>query len=120
MNAQGGFSGYTATLPALAANQTWVLRLRATTATGTASAQPAFAVALYPNPTAGAVRLALAAAPAAQSQVQVFDLTGRLLQTRRFSGSSYALETSGWAAGTYFVRVQSGTAVAMQRLVVER
>lgn len=120
VNAQGGFSGYTATLPALAANQTWVLRLRATTATGTASAQPAFAVALYPNPTAGAVRLALAAAPAAQSQVQVFDLTGRLLQTRRFSGSSYALETSGWAAGTYFVRVQSGTAVAMQRLVVER
>ena len=88
--------------------------------TGTASAQPAFAVALYPHPPAGAVRLARAAAPAAQSQVQVFDLTGRLLQTRRFSGSSYALETSGWAAGTYFMRVQSGTAVAMQRLVVER
>jgi alpha-amylase len=120
VNAQGGFSSFATTLPALAANETWVLRLRSTTATSTASAKPAFAVALYPNPTAGAVRLALAAAPAAQSQLQVFDLTGRLLQTRSFSGSSYALETNGWAAGTYFVRVQSGAAVAMERLVVER
>ena len=44
---------------------------------------------------------------------------GRLWQTRRFGGSSYALETSGWAAGTYSVRVQSGAAVAVLRLVVE-
>ena len=120
VNAQGGFSSFAPTLPALAANQTWVLGLRAAMATSTASAQPVFAVALYPNPAASAVRLALAAAPVAQSQLQVFDLTGRLLQTRSFSGSSYTLETTGWAAGTYFVRVQSGAAVAVQRLVVER
>lgn len=103
-------------MPALAASQTWVLRLRFTTATGMASACPSF----YPNPTAGgAARLALVAAPAAQSQVQVFDLTGRLLQIGSFGGS-YALETAGWVVGNCFVRVQSGTAVAMQQLVVER
>jgi glycosidase len=120
VNAQGGFTSWTTTLPALAANQTWLLQLRSTTATATTTARPAFALTLYPNPTAGQTRLALAAAPAAQSQLQLLDLTGRLVQTIRFSGSSYALETSGLAAGTYFVRVQSGTAVAVQRLVVER
>ena len=119
VNAQGGFSSFATTLPALAANQTWVLQLRPATATGTASAQPSLALSLYPNPAAGTVQLALAAAPAAQSQVEVFDLTGRRLHTRSFGGSRYALETAGWAAGTYFVRVQSGAAVAVQRLVVE-
>ena len=120
INAQGGFSSWTSSLPALAANQTWVLRLRSTTATGTRSRQPTFALTIYPNPSAGPVRLALAAAPAGQSQVQVFDLVGKRVQTARFAGNSYDLNTSGWTAGTYFVRVQSGAAVAVQRLVVER
>lgn len=120
VNAQGGISSWNPGLTALAANQTWVLRLRSTTATAAANAQPAFALSFFPNPTTGTVQLALTAAPVLQSQVQVFDLTGRLLHTRRFSGGSYSLETSGWAAGTYFVRVQSGAAVVTQRLVVER
>ena len=119
VNAQGGFSSWTSALPTLAANQTWMLRLRSATATSAAGAQPVFSLTLYPNPTAGPVRLALAAAPAPQSQLQVFDLTGRLLRTAQFAGSSFALETAGWAAGTYFVRVQSGTVSATQRLVVE-
>ena len=122
VNSQGGFSSWTATgLPALVGNQTWMLRLRSTTATSTASAQPAFAFALFPNPAAGgSVRLALTAAPAAHGQVQDFDLVGKQVYTGRFTGNTSALDTNGWAAGTYFVRVQSGTAVAVQRLVVER
>ena len=122
VNSQGGFSSWTATgLPALAGNQTWMLRLRSTTATSTASAQPAFAFALFPNPAAGGpVRLALTVAPVTHGQVQVFDLVGKQVYTGRFAGNTSALDTNGWAAGTYFVRVQSGTAVAVQRLVVER
>ena len=120
VNAQGGFSNWTSSLPALAANQTWVLRLRSATAAGTASAQPVFALTLFPNPTVGPVRLALAAAPISQNQVQVFDLLGKQVYTGRFMGNNSALDTNGWAAGTYFVRVRSGTAIAVQRLVVER
>ena len=45
-------------------------------------------------------------------------LPGRLLHTIRFSGARHTLNTSGWAAGTYFVRLQSGAAVATQRLLV--
>jgi alpha-amylase len=120
VDAQGGFSNWTATLPALAPNGTWMLQLRAATVNSTASAKPAFALALYPNPATGPVRLALAAAPAASSQLQVFDLTGRLVHTARFAGSSYTVPVAHLQAGTYFVRVQSGAAVAVQRLVLER
>jgi hypothetical protein len=97
-----------------------VLQLRPVNVSGTRAAQPALALTLYPNPTAGSVRLALTIPSALRSQVQVFDLTGRLVQKASFVGSSLELPTQGLSAGTYFVRVQSGTAVAVQRLVVEK
>ena len=119
VDAQGSFSSWTPALPALAANQTWVLQLRPT-ALATAPATPALAFALYPNPTAGTARLELPAAWVGAARVQVLDLTGRLVRAVSFEGRAYALETSGLAPGTYFVRVQAGAAVAVQRLVVER
>ncbi|PJJ60587.1 alpha-amylase family glycosyl hydrolase [Hymenobacter chitinivorans] len=121
LDSQGGFNSWTATLPALAANQTWVLRLQpsATLAT-TRPAGAALTLALYPNPGSGAVRLTLDTPAAAPAQVQAFDLTGRLVHSARFEGKSYALNVSNWTPGTYFVRVQAGSAVAVQRLVVGR
>lgn len=118
VDAQGGFSSWTPTLPALAANQTWVLRLQASTLAA-APAAPALAFALYPNPTTGAARLELPAG-AASGTAQVLDLTGRLVRSASFTGRTYSLETAGLAPGTYFVRVQAGAATAVQRLVVER
>ncbi|GAA4363163.1 hypothetical protein GCM10023185_31660 [Hymenobacter saemangeumensis] len=120
INSQGGFSSWSSTLPSLAGNQTWILKLVSTQASSAASAKPAFALSLYPNPAASQARLALAQAPAAQSQLTAYDLTGRVVHTATVSGSSHTLDTSGWAAGTYFVRVQSGKATVVQRLVVER
>ena len=119
VNAQGGFSSWTTTLPALAANQTWVLRLAPSQATGTAAAAT-LSLNLYPNPATTQVRLALTQAPAAPAQLLAYDLAGRVVHTARFAGRSHVLDLSGWAAGTYFVRVQCGAAVTVQRLVVTR
>jgi alpha-amylase len=118
LNSQGGFSSWTSTLPALGANQTWMLRLVPTQLTGVRAGQASLALTLHPNPTAEQVTITLANAPAAQSQLKAYDLTGRLVQTLKFSGSSYVLDTSSWAAGTYFIGIQSGTEASMQRLVV--
>lgn len=120
VNAQGGISSWTPSLATLAGNQTWILRLRSTSLATIGAAASAFALSVYPNPAAGAARLTLAAAPAAESKLQVFDLTGRVVRTTTFTGSDYTLDTTGWVTGIYFVRVQSGTATAVQRLVVER
>jgi len=120
INAQGGFTGWTSTLPTLAANQTWVLKLVSTTASSAASAQPALALALYPNPASSEARLVLSQASAAPSQLTAYDLTGRVVHTATLSGSSHTLDTSNWAAGTYFVRVRNGNASVVQRLVVAR
>lgn len=119
VDAQGVFSRWSATLPALAANQTWILRLsKAQIGTATAPANPKFALSLYPNPATTQVQLELGQTVAAGSQVQVFDLTGRLLHTATFSGARYTLQTGDWVTGTYFIRVQSGAAISTQRLVL--
>ena len=116
LDAQGAFSSWALPLPALAANQTWVLNL--TSAVPAATGAPAvFAPQLYPNPAAQQVRLELPG-PAAVTQLRVYDLQGRLLRTTRFAGRRHTLDTSSWANGTYFLRIQSGPGVSVQRLVV--
>ncbi|WP_375418069.1 alpha-amylase family glycosyl hydrolase [uncultured Hymenobacter sp.] len=122
VDARGALSGWAAALPALAANQTWLLHLsRAQVATATTGPQAPLALALYPNPAATQVRLELRNAPAAATrQLSVYDLTGRRQHAATFSGARHTLDTSAWAAGTYFVRIQTGRVVTMQRLVVAR
>ncbi|MCC3159909.1 T9SS type A sorting domain-containing protein [Hymenobacter sp. 15J16-1T3B] len=117
LDAQGGFGSWAVSLPALSANQTWVLRLTSP-ATAARAAQAGLGVQLYPNPAAHAVRLALSGAPAGAAQVQVYDGQGRRLRTVDFQGPQHTFDTSTWADGVYFLRVQAGRAVGVQRLVV--
>ncbi|GAA3993974.1 hypothetical protein GCM10022408_00090 [Hymenobacter fastidiosus] len=118
LDGQGGFSGWTTPLPALAANQTWLLHLTPTMPTPTAAAAGLTSFSLYPNPTASLVRLELPKALPSSVQLKVYDLSGRLLHTTSFAGRSHTLDTSPWANGTYFLRVQTSQGVSMQRLVV--
>ncbi|GAA3922911.1 alpha-amylase family glycosyl hydrolase [Hymenobacter algoricola] len=117
VDAQGGFSGWSPTLPALAGNQTWVLQLKSTSPTPTKAAA-SLVLALYPNPAGSQVRVELAQASPAKAQLKVYDLTGRLLHTIPFAGPSHTLDTRAWANGTYFLQVQSGKSSSVQRLVV--
>jgi hypothetical protein len=119
VDAQGGFANWSGSLPALGANQTRVLHLTRSQASNTASRQQ-LTLALYPNPATTQTRLELAHGTAQSSLLQVFDLTGRLVHTAKFTGPSCVLETGSWAPGAYFARVQSGAAVVVQRLVVAR
>ena len=121
IDAQGAFSNWAVNLPLLAAGQTWILHLtKNQVGTATASPQNRLLMSLYPNPATGRISLEVANALTSSTQVRVFDLTGRLLHTATFAGSRHVLDTSAWAEGTYFVRVQSGAAVRTQRLVVAR
>ncbi|WP_400190427.1 alpha-amylase family glycosyl hydrolase [Hymenobacter sp. B81] len=121
LNGQGGFSAWSVALPALGADETWLLRLAPQAPTATRPGQPLLALNLYPNPAADQVSVELTQETgAARSELRVYDLQGRLVQTTRFAGRRHLLDTSRWARGTYFVRIQSGAAVATQRLVVTR
>ncbi|TGE28141.1 alpha-amylase family glycosyl hydrolase [Hymenobacter metallicola] len=117
LNAQGGFSTWTPSLSALGANQTWVLQLVPAQPTPTAGASANFVPQLYPNPAQAQVRLELSQ-PAASARVQVYDLQGRLVHTVSFAGKSLTLNTSTWTQGVYFLRIQAGSAVSVQRLQV--
>ncbi|TGE17353.1 alpha-amylase family glycosyl hydrolase [Hymenobacter elongatus] len=119
LDAQGGFSSWAVSLPTLAANQTWVLQLTPSQITATSLAKSAFSPQLYPNPTADQVRVELPVAPASvTTTITTYDLQGRLLTTAKFVGRSHTLDTRAWANGTYFLKIQAGDAVSMQRLIV--
>ena len=115
----GGFTNWTATLPALEANHTWILRLAGTQApVAIRKVAPIFTPTLTPNPASNQVRIDLGLNPSTKSQVTVYDLTGQLQQVSAFSGSSTILFTHNWPNGSYFLRIKSGSKVDVQRLVV--
>ena len=65
---------------------------------------------LYPNPSDGAVKLAFHQVPDGPYNVNIFDASGRLLQTQQVnyssqSVSSFPLEVSQYPPGTYFIQV---------------
>ncbi|RSK29805.1 alpha-amylase family glycosyl hydrolase [Hymenobacter metallilatus] len=116
LDAQGGFSSWTPGLGALGTNQTWLLQLVPTQITATATATAEATLRLYPNPTTGQVTLALSTAEPAQ--ILVYTMQGQLVHSVSVSGRRPTLDTSTWTTGTYLVRIQVGTTVTVQRLVV--
>ncbi|WP_426061092.1 alpha-amylase family glycosyl hydrolase [Hymenobacter sp. B1770] len=118
LNSQGSFSNWSVALPALAARETWMLRLTLAQPTATAPAKAAFAPQLYPNPATTQVRLEISGPALAKVRLTVYDLQGRTLSTLTATGSAHTLDTSHWANGTYFVKVEAAAGVTTQRLVV--
>ncbi len=91
-----------------------------TTATATANAnQTEFSV--WPNPIVakGTLHVTLAV-PAASASLTLRNVLGQLVSTRIFSGTTTEFNTSGLAAGTYLLMVQTDRrAPSIQRMVVE-
>jgi len=65
------------------------------------------AYAVYPNPVNNELLL-LAAAPAAGMPVTITDLSGRLVQQFVATGTVTRINTTGWTAGTYLVKLADG------------
>ena len=73
------------------------------------------AVTLYPNPATTQVTLeGLENAV----RVEVLDLQGRVREAQRVDGHRMALDLSGYAQGTYFVRITGAEGTAVRKLVV--
>ena len=91
-----------------------------TTTTATTRAnETVFSV--WPNPVAGQGTLHIALATAtAKATVTLRTVLGQTVVTRTFSGSTADLATTGLAAGTYLLTVQTeGRAPSVQRVVVQ-
>jgi plastocyanin len=72
-----------------------------------------------PNPAKDVVRVT---AKEKISNVQLFDISGRLvrtLQQTNATGSEQTYSVTGIASGTYFLQIQAGDKVAVQKLVIQ-
>jgi len=78
-------------------------------------------VQLYPNPTSGFATVLIQGLNSTDADVQLMDLTGRILISKKVSASNLGLETtlnlSKYAAGVYMVRIQSGDFSTVRRIV---
>ena len=71
-------------------------------------------VRVFPNPTNGAVRVRMEGQPVLE--VQVFDLFGRMLSQQSAGENEFSVDLSGYAAGTYLLRLVTGGGVETVRI----
>lgn len=75
---------------------------------------------LYPNPAKNAVHIQPAKNSAAILSVKIHDLTGKTIYTSKTSVGEITINTSAFAAGTYFVEVvNSANAKTVKKLIIE-
>ena len=91
-----------------------------TVVTATASANRS-EFSVWPNPVVGKGTLNIKLAiPAATARLTLHNVLGQVVSTRIFSGSTTELATTGLAAGTYLLTVETDRrAPSIQRVVVE-
>ena len=73
---------------------------------------------VYPNPTLENVQLKINNVQLA-GEVNVFDLNGKFLFSKKIEGETTVIPMSDLATGTYFVNVQKGTQVLKSFKVVK-
>ena len=71
-------------------------------------------VTVYPNPTSGLIQVL---SEGEMESMSVYDAYGKLLQTTMVFGNAANVDLSGYAKGTYFVRVTTDNGVVTKRVV---
>ena len=72
-------------------------------------------VTVYPNPTSGLIQIENG--EWRMENVEVYDVYGKLLSTVEVFSNNATLDLSGYAKGTYFVRVTTEKGVVTKRVV---
>ena len=79
---------------------------------------------IYPNPATANFHLKLSNNYRGNVQLQLFDLTGRLIQKQEFRKTETQLQSSinvaNLPTGMYLLRVQQGKKMVMQKLTIKR
>lgn len=69
-------------------------------------------IRLFPNPNDGRFMINLSEEPEGDVSFAIYDITGKMIQSRRISNSdlqqNVEVDISGFAAGTYIINVTAG------------
>ena len=94
------------------------------TSVETGATEGAFLGAPFPNPAVGTVTIPFTTRTAGPVRLAVYDVLGRrveaLDEVRPAGRQEARLETAGWAAGTYVIRLEAGGDVASRQVVLRR
>lgn len=74
---------------------------------------------VLPNPSRGSFTVVLDRWSEHESKIIVFDLTGKKVVHRVIQGHSTRIETAGWPAGIYMLKILSGTETGVRRIIIE-
>ncbi len=77
-----------------------------------------FSLKAYPNPTSGILNLGILPADAGAT-IEVYDATGKLIFKQLQEAEQNTIDLSPYASGLYWVKVQAGEAIRMQKVYKE-
>jgi alpha-amylase len=120
VNATGGFSNWQPPANApLGSRESWVLWLSRDPSSSTSDqAGTDEEILLFPNPANDATLLQWAENNGQASYIELFAADGTVVFSDAFRGQSYSLDTSGFDAGIYFIRVNRGQFSKILKLIV--
>lgn len=77
-------------------------------------------ITVFPNPTNGLFNVSLTPSFLTDNtRMEIFDLAGNLIQQSNFNRSLVEVDLTDRESGFYFIRIQTGSAVLSERIVVK-
>ena len=77
-------------------------------------------VSAYPNPTTDYLTLRIDEFEISNLSFQLYDMTGKLLQTKKLTGTETQIDMSSYVSSTYFVRVITGNKSVKEFKIIKK
>lgn len=81
--------------------------------------QDPFGLTVFPNPNTGFMTLASKAGSGQKSQVQIFTITGKIIQEFEWDGEATPIDLSTAGKGVYFLKVSSNAGTEYKQIIVQ-
>ncbi|RLD49947.1 MAG: hypothetical protein DRI94_10000, partial [Bacteroidetes bacterium] len=98
------------------ATESFVLTVSGSSAVGYISDK----IEIYPNPTSDFIFVKQDLNSGNNSLISITDITGKIIYKTKINSNIFRINVSDYTAGTYFVKIQTGTKILREKIVIQK
>ncbi|MCD6555650.1 MAG: T9SS type A sorting domain-containing protein, partial [Bacteroidales bacterium] len=77
-------------------------------------------IEIYPNPTSNFIFVKQDLNSGNNSLISITDITGKIIYKTKINSNIFRINVSDYTAGTYFVKIQTGTKILREKIVIQK